>query len=164
MYSFQNAPIGTWNPQANAIYERMHQVVGNILRTLLHTNPPQDMDTAEALVDYALATASHALRSTVHRTLGISPGGLVFHRDMFIDIPYVADLLLLRDKRQALIDYNLRRENNRRRNYDYRIGDQVLELLPEPNKLGHRTSGPFSILQVHTNGTVTIRRAPGIQE
>ena len=54
------------------------------------------MNTAEALVDYALATASHAaLRSTVHWTLGTSPGALVFHRDMFLDIPYVADLLLL---------------------------------------------------------------------
>ena len=39
--------------------------VGNILRTLLHTNPPQDMNTADALVDYALATASHALHSTL---------------------------------------------------------------------------------------------------
>jgi hypothetical protein len=164
VYGIQNVPIGTRNPQANAICERMHQVVGNILRTLLHTNPPQDMNTAEALVDYALATASHALRLTVHWTLGTLPGALVFHRDMFLDIPYVADLLLLRDKRQALIDYNLHRENNRRWNYDYRIGDQVLELLPEPNKLGHRTRGPFPILQVHTNGTVTIQRAPGLQD
>jgi hypothetical protein len=56
------------------------------------------MNTAEALVDYALATALHALQSTVHRTLGTSPGALVLHRDMFLDIPYVADLLLLRDK------------------------------------------------------------------
>jgi hypothetical protein len=76
---------------------------------------------------------------------------------MFLDIPYVADLLLLRDKCQALIDYNLHHENSRHWNHDYRIGDQVLELLPEPNKLGHRTRGPFTILQVpHTNGTITI--------
>jgi transposase InsO family protein len=164
IYGIRNAPIGTRNPQANAICERMHQVVGNVLRTLLHTNPPQNMNDAEALVDYALATASHALRSTVHRTMGVSPGSLVFHRDMFIDIPYVADLLLLRDKRQALIDYNLRRENNRRRNYDYQVGDQVLEILPAPTKLGHRTTGPFPILQIHTNGTVTIQRSPGLRD
>jgi transposase InsO family protein len=61
VYGIQNAAIGTPNPQANAICEQMHQVVGNILRTLLHINPPQDMDNAEALVDYALATASHDL-------------------------------------------------------------------------------------------------------
>jgi transposase InsO family protein len=164
IYGIKNAPIGTRNPQANAICERMHQVVGNILRTLLHTNPPQHMANAEALVDYALATASYAMRCTIHRTLGISPGALVFHRDMLMDIPFVADLLLLRDKRQALIDYNLRRENNRRRNHDYQIGDQVLEILPQPNKLGKLTNGPFTITRVHTNGTVTIQRAQGLRD
>jgi hypothetical protein len=81
-----------------------------------------------------------------------------------MDIPFVADLLLLRDKRQALIDYNLRRENNRRRNHDYQIGDQVLEILPQPNKLGKLTNGPFTITRVHTNGTVTIQRAQGLRD
>lgn len=59
-----------------------------------------------------------------------------FHCDMFLDIPYVADLPFL-DKCQALIDYNLCHENYRHWNHDYQIGDQVLELLPEPNKSGH---------------------------
>jgi hypothetical protein len=43
----------------------------------------------------------------------------VFHRNMLIDVPYVANLLLLREKRQAVIDYNLSRENNRRCNFDF---------------------------------------------
>ena len=94
----------------------MHQVVGNVLRTLLNLHPPQTHHVASQAVDYALATASHALRSTIHRTLGTSPGALVFHRDMFIDLPYMADLLLLREKRQALIDYNLQRENKQTTN------------------------------------------------
>ena len=34
------------NPQANAICERMHQTVGNVLRTLLHGEPPQNIATA----------------------------------------------------------------------------------------------------------------------
>ena len=140
----------------------MHQVVGNILRTLLHTNPPQHMANTEAMVDYALATASHAMQSTVHRTLGMSPGALVFHRDMFMDIPFIADLLLLQDKRQTLINYNLHQENNRHRNHDYQIGDQVLEILPQPNKLGMLMKGPFTITRVHTNGTVTIQHAQGL--
>ena len=113
-------------------------------------------------MDYALATAQHALRATVHRTLGVSPGAIVFHRDMMIDVPYVANFLLLRDKRQALIDYNLRRENNRRRNFDYQVGEYVLELKKDPTKLGIRTTGPYRIEQVHTNGTLTIRRGPGL--
>ena len=29
------------NPQSNAIYERMQQTVGNVLRVLLYSNPPK---------------------------------------------------------------------------------------------------------------------------
>ena len=39
------------NPQSNAICERMHQTVSNVLRTLVHTNPPQNMAYARDIVD-----------------------------------------------------------------------------------------------------------------
>ena len=71
------------NPTANAIFERMHQMVGNILRTILHTNAPCTVTEAKELVDSALATAMHAMRASVLTTLGASPGALVFSRDMF---------------------------------------------------------------------------------
>jgi transposase InsO family protein len=163
-YGIEDVPTSVRNPQANAICERMHHTVGNILRTLLHANPFHDFQSAEQVVDYALATASHALRSTIHRTMGVSPGAIVFHRDMLMDIPYVADLLMLRDKRQAKIDYNLRRENNKRRTYDYEVGGFVLEMVPNAKKLGKQTTGPYEILRVHTNGTLTIRRSPGVTD
>jgi hypothetical protein len=35
------------NPQSNAVCERMYQMVGNILRTLLHGEPPPDMASAK---------------------------------------------------------------------------------------------------------------------
>ncbi|KAI2502032.1 transposition [Fragilaria crotonensis] len=142
----------------------MHQVVGNILRTILHTNPPQDEANANAMVDYALQLAIYAMRTTVHRTLGIAPGSLVFHRDMIMDLPFVADLLLLRNKRQELIDYNLRRENYKRRTFDYQPGQWILELIPNPTKTGLRTKGPYQIQRVHCNGTITIRRTANITD
>ena len=149
LFGIKDVPTSVANPQANSVCERMHQVVGNLLRTLLHAAPPEYLHQMENMIDYALATAQHSLRSTIHSTMGISPGALVFHRDMFLDIPYVADLLLLRDKRQALIDYNLRRENYRRRNHDYQVGDYVLELLSKKGqlfpRLGQRTRGPYRI-------------------
>jgi transposase InsO family protein len=163
-YGIADVQTSVRNPQANAVCERMHQVVGNSLRTLIQTNPPQTLQQAEDLLDYALSTTSFALRSSATRHSGISPGALVFHRDMLIDVPFVTDLLLLRDKRQAVIDYNLRRENNKRRNFDYQVGQQVLEVLYDTDKLGAKTSGPFTIDQVHTNGTITIRRQPHLQE
>ena len=46
----QNVPISVLNPQANAICERMHQVVGNILRTLFNYNPPQNQGQAEEIL------------------------------------------------------------------------------------------------------------------
>ena len=35
------------NPQANAVCERMHQTVGNVLRILLHGEPPKNITRAK---------------------------------------------------------------------------------------------------------------------
>ena len=95
------------NPQANAICERLHQTVTNVLRLLLHMHPPQNVDEAALLVDTALQTTVYSARTAIHSTLKISPGVLAFHRDMLLNIPIIADLQLLRNKRQALIDQQL---------------------------------------------------------
>ncbi len=42
------------NPQSNAVCDRMHQTVGNVLRILLHCNPPQNVANAAQYVDKAL--------------------------------------------------------------------------------------------------------------
>lgn len=166
LWQINHNPTGVRSPQANSICERMHQTVGNLIRSLCYTNPPQDIPQATALVDHVLSIVSHAHRSTVHRTLAVSPGAAIFNRDMFLDIPYIADFIQLRDKRQITIDNNLRRENNKRRNYDYKIGGQVYELVRKRNettrKLETYYRGPYAILQVHTNGTLTIQRTPTV--
>jgi hypothetical protein len=79
------------NPQANAMCKRMHQTVGNVLRTLLHSEPPQHITTAKEFVDEALSIAMHVTRAGLHTTLGSSPSSLVFNRDMFRNIPLIAD-------------------------------------------------------------------------
>jgi hypothetical protein len=79
------------NPQSYAVCERMHQTVGNVLRTLLHGNPPQNIANAEQYLEEALSIAMHAMRAGVHTTLGSSPGNLVFNRDMFLNIPLIAN-------------------------------------------------------------------------
>ena len=50
----------------------------------------------------------------VHQTLNVSPGALVFGRDMLLPIPVLADNLI-RERCQAIIDEHNRRENLRRR-------------------------------------------------
>ncbi len=60
----------------------MHQTVNNVPRTLVHTNPPQNMTQAKDIIDNALATAMHAMQTTIATTLGSMPGALTFSQDM----------------------------------------------------------------------------------
>ncbi len=46
----------------------MHQTVTNVLRTLVHTNPPQNMTQAMDIIDDKMATAMHAMQTTVATT------------------------------------------------------------------------------------------------
>jgi hypothetical protein len=55
-----------------------------------------------------IVTSLHAARSTIHHTLGISPGGLVFHQDMLLDIALLTNFQLMRDRQQVAINENLR--------------------------------------------------------
>ena len=162
--SIKDAPTTSRNPQANAICERMHQTVGNILRTLLYSNPPRTVANAADLVDQALATAMHAMRVNVHTTLKSSPGSLVFGRDMFLDVPLIADWETIQQNRQSLVNERLRRTNMGRRSYDYIQGQRVLKKRHKPDKLGRLTEGPYVITQVHTNGNVTRELRPGVTE
>ena len=163
-WGIKGVPITAHNPQANSICERLHQTIGNIIRTYVHTQPPQTPEQAATLVDRAIGVAQHAMRITIHRTLRVSPGALSFHRDMMLNIPLVADLITIRDRRQKIIDDNLRRQNSRRRFYDYQVGDYVSIIVKDPAKLDPRTEGRYRIVQVHVNGNVTIQRSPNVTE
>ncbi len=46
---------------------------------------------AKEYIDEALSITMHAMRAGAHSTLGSSPGSLVFNRDMFLNIPLIAD-------------------------------------------------------------------------
>jgi transposase InsO family protein len=152
-----SVPTTSRNPQANAIVERMHQTAGNILRTLVHTDPPRTVAQARLLVDEALARAQMALRCVVSTPLQATPGSLAFGRDMFLDVPYIADWQLIQQRRQQLVDEARRRINLKRRSYDYVVGHA-------PTKLRLRKEGPYTITQVHTNGNITMELRPEVTE
>ena len=153
----KGCPCTVKNPQSNAILERVHDVIKTSLRTQIHANPPSNLHDANALIDRVLASAQYAVRACVHNTYGVSPGAIVFQRDMFLPIPITVNLQMLRDERQALIDHNNLRENKRRRHHDYNVGDQMMILAYKPNMsaLQVRAKGPYTISQVHNNGTVS---------
>jgi hypothetical protein len=53
---------------------------------------PQDMASAKEYINEALSIAMHAMKVAIHSILGSSPRSLTFNRDMFLNIPLIADL------------------------------------------------------------------------
>ncbi|KAL7501779.1 hypothetical protein ACHAXN_000019 [Cyclotella atomus] len=125
----------------------MHQTIENVLRVLMHGNPPKTMSKASKdIVDEALSTA----------ILGSAPGSLAFARDMFLNVPLVADWQTIARKRLH------ERGNNTQ--YDYAAGEQVLKKVHNPTPMGVRTNGPYTIERIHVNDTLTIWLRPGVPE
>ena len=116
------------------------------------------------MIENALATTVYATRASVSRALDTSPGNLVFRCDMFLDLPLFADLVTIRDKRQQLIDENLRRQNAKRREFRYAVGQEVLIKAVDPRKLDARAHGPYTIQQVYPNGKIDVNRNPHVVE
>jgi hypothetical protein len=142
----------------------MHQTVNNVLRTLVHTNPPQNMTQARDIIDDALATVMHTMQTTVATTLGSTPGALAFTRDMFLNMPLIGDWQAIARTCEHHVNENLRCANRKRRQYDYAPGQQVLKKVHNPTNLGVRTEGPYTIERVHVNGNLTILLREGITE
>ena len=141
--------------------------MGQVVRTLVAIYWPTTPEEATQLVNRALATAMHACRAASSGALsGLSPGAVIYRRDMHLDIPLIADILTLQNSRQAQVDYRVYRENQRRRRHEYKVGDSIYvhNKNNASTKLKPIFSGPFRILQVHTNNTVSIQRGPNIQE
>ena len=151
------------NPQGNSLIEAIHKTIAQVLRTVVAAKNPRSVEEGKAVIEETLATAMHACRSACSSSLGYnSPGALAFNRDMFMDIPLIADILAIRNNRQLLVDRRLLRENAKRIRHDYAVGDQVWKkmYLGFSDKLKPTVTGPFPIEKVHTNGTVTIRLSP----
>jgi len=153
-YGIKGKPITVRNPQANAIVERIHQVIGNIIRTFeLETNYMDEDNPWKGI----LSATAFAVRSTFHTTLQSTPGQLVFGRDMIFNIQHTANWEYIKNRKQQIIDLNNKRENSKRKEHVYKIGDKVLLNRGTENKYEAPYQGPFNILQVYDNGTVRLK-------
>ena len=70
-------PSLAWNPQSNAILERVHQVLSDGLLVFDLEGTPIDVDEPDPFEEY-LAAVSYAIRSSYHQSHGHSPAQLVF--------------------------------------------------------------------------------------
>jgi hypothetical protein len=52
---------------------------------------PQDMASAKEYMDEALSIPMQTMKAAIHSTMGSSPRSLIFNRDIFLNIPLIAD-------------------------------------------------------------------------
>jgi hypothetical protein len=153
-YGIKKSPATVRNPQANAILERIHQTLGNIVRTF----QVQDMDLDDPWSGI-LAATMFALRSTYHTTTQATAAQLVFGRDAILNVQFEADWHLIRARKQAEIARNNKRENARRIPHTYAVGDKVLKNADiDKSKFGTNPwEGPFTVTKINDNGTVRLK-------
>jgi hypothetical protein len=110
-------------------------------------------------INVFLDNAAWTICSTYHTVLKASPGAAIFGCDMLFDIPFIADWNKIGDYRQHQTNLSTARKNNKRVNYDYKVGNKVL--LTQEGIL-RKAESPYSkeswtIMTVHMNGTIRIQ-------
>src|SRR5210317_1943070 len=153
-YGIKPKPITVRNPQANAIVERVHQVIGNIICTFeLEDNYLDKTDPWKGI----LSATAFAVRSTFHTTLRKTSGQLVFGRDMILNVKHEADWEYIRQRKQKLINQNNQNKNAKQIPHVYNVADKLLLARRNKNKYKAPYDGPFTILRVFDNGTVCLK-------
>ncbi len=152
-YGLKMKPITTRNPQANAIIERVHQTIGNIIRTF-------DVKVIEKNDPWSgiLFATMFTVHTTFHTTLQATPMQLVFGRDTILNIKHVTDWEHIRQRKQERINENNKRENKNRQDHQYRVGHQVLVKARKNSKHELEYEGPYAITQVNDNGTIRFQK------
>ena len=156
-YGVTKKLITTRNPQANAMVERVHKTVHNMIATA----GINDLDDVDAVYGFkgVLSAIRRAVNSTVHTTMRATPSQLVFGRDALLNVSFQANWEVIRQRKQRMINLNNARENMTRREYQYTVGQQVMVKLDPNRKHGvDHYKGPYTVSQVNGNGTVKLTR------
>ena len=153
-YGVTKKPITKRNPQANAIIERVHQTLGNMIRTF--SVQSMELDDKNPW-DGILSAVAFAVRATVHTTTRASPSQLIFGRDAIFQVQHVADWQYIKKRKQNAINVNNARENSKRIPYEYQVGQRVLIKAEQSSKYGTDSYfGPFTVEAVNSNGTLRV--------
>ena len=111
VYGIPCNSISVRNPQANAIVERVHQTIDNIIHT-----KEMDLDN-ENPWEGILSSTVFTIRSTVHTTTQHTPTQLVFGRDEILNIHHEANWQLIKQHKQALINKGNQEDNRQRQSH-----------------------------------------------
>ena len=83
---------------------------------------------------------------------------------MILPVTFKADWAAIALRKQQRINDSNNKENKKRKEHEYREGDQVL--LERPGKLRKLSTprqGPYQVVSVSTNGTCSIRKGAVVQ-
>ena len=154
-YGVKKKTITSRNPQANAIIERVHQTIGNIIRTFEVQKMELNEDDPWSGI---LSATMFAVRATVHTTLQATPMQLVFGRDAILNIQNDANWKLISERKQKLIEKNNKLENSKRIQHTYSVGDKVILKNDQTKKFANIAyKGLYRIIAVNNNGTVRLQ-------
>ena len=145
--SLTRKPSSSWNPQSNAILERIHQVLAEGLRAFDLDNKEIAEDNDDPFEEY-LSAVAYAIRAAYHQTHGHSPAQLVFGRDMFLPVKRKIDWEDIRKRKQERIRKSNARENSNRIDHDFKKGDWVTLTKPGQitRKLALPREGPYKVV------------------
>ena len=107
-FSITVKPITSRNPKANAILERVHQTISNILRAFNVQNMVLDDENSW---DGILASTMFALRATVHTTTQYTPAQLIFGGNAIINQHHDVDWETIWKRKQDLVNKRKQCEN-----------------------------------------------------
>ncbi len=155
-YQLKARPSSVRNPQSNAAIERIHGTIGNMIRSIDMTNVSEGDDDPFAGI---VSAVCWAIQSTYHTTLQATPGQLVFGRDMIFNIQHQADwqTQLSRERKLSRMKENNAKENSKRVEHDYAVGELVSLVKADFSKAETDREGPYTFTRVHMNGTVTVQ-------
>jgi hypothetical protein len=92
-------PATSYNPQGNSIIERIHKVMGDMLRAFELAE--RELDPDDPCNELSQACV-FGIRRTFHTTLQASPGQLAFGRDMIHDIRFRANWDRIKNNKQKI--------------------------------------------------------------
>ena len=146
-HGIKKKPITKRNPQANAIVERVHQTIGNMIRTF-QIQSKKNLDEKDPW-NGILTAVAFAVRATLHTTTKATPMKLVFEKDTMLNIPFTANWKYIELRKKKQISKDNVRENSTRKEHQYVPDDLVLIKQDQPTKFGKNPyKKPFKVATI----------------
>ena len=106
-----------------------------------------------------LASVAWAIRASFNTSTQATPAQLVFGRDMIFNLKTLINWKAMSINRQKKVDKANKRQNAKRIDYDYRVGQKVYVIKTDIHrKMTGPKLGPYLITEIYTNGNVRIQR------